>query len=57
MEPKSKSSYNSQHFYPLDPMNLSNDPNNLSLQLINSKSKLHATFSNKILRGVPKIIY
>jgi len=56
MEPKSKSSYNSQHFYPLDPMNLSNDPNNLSLQLINSKSKLHATFSNKILRGVPKSI-
>ena len=45
-----------QHLYPINPVNLSNDPNDVSFQLINPKTSLRLTFNNKTLRGVPKSV-
>jgi hypothetical protein len=45
-----------QHLYPINAVNLSNEPNDISFQLINPKTSLRLTYNNKTLRGVPKSV-
>lgn len=45
-----------QHLYPINPVNLSNEVNEVSFQLVNPETNLRLTFNNKTLRGVPKSV-
>lgn len=45
-----------QHIYPINPANLSNNKDECSFQVVDPEENVRLTFSNKVLRGIPKSI-
>jgi hypothetical protein len=53
---KYSSTNKKQHIYPINPANLSNNNDETSFQIVDPEENVRLTFSNKILRGIPKSI-